>query len=79
MTSQQRQKGIIEEELNLAPADLLRLGEQAFREAFIVSTKNLAATFGIKALPEDFPIHPTTMSTAEMMEVLKRLKEWFDP
>jgi hypothetical protein len=72
-------KGMSENELNLEPADLLRLGEQEFRKAFVVSAKNLVTTFGIKALPDDFPVHPTTMSTAEMMEALTMFNEWFDP
>jgi hypothetical protein len=72
-------KGMGEEELNLVPSDMRRFGEQEFREAFIVSAKNLVATFGIKALPADFPIHPTTMSTAEILAALTTFKEWFDP
>jgi hypothetical protein len=74
-----RPRGLGEEDLNITPADLFRLGEDEFRLVFIVSAMDIAGTFGLAALPEGFPADPAEMSTAEMLDAVKKFSDWFDP
>jgi hypothetical protein len=67
-----------EEELNLTPADLFRLGEDEFRLVFMVSAMDIAHTFGLGALPDGFPTCPTEMTTAEMLDTVKKYEYWFN-